>query len=83
MISEGLFERFPVEEIYGMHNWPSGTARRGQPVQGRAMAGAAFDITIKGVGAHAAMPQQSRDAGDRLRAGRADPDHRRAQHRAA
>jgi hippurate hydrolase len=45
-----------------MHNWPSGTRDAVSLCKGAAMAGAAFfDITIKGVGAHAAMPQQSRD----------------------
>jgi hippurate hydrolase len=62
MVEEGLFERFPVEGVYGMHNWP------GMPVgQFGAMAGpvmAAFDvfeIAITGRGAHGAMPHNSID----------------------
>ncbi|MDO5528664.1 MAG: M20 aminoacylase family protein [Paracoccus sp. (in: a-proteobacteria)] len=63
MISEGLFERFPVDEVYGMHNAPTGKANRVGICRGAAMAGASFfDITVRGQGSHAAMPQQSRDA---------------------
>ncbi|HWI25645.1 MAG TPA: M20 aminoacylase family protein [Stellaceae bacterium] len=57
MVQDGLFEKFPVEAVYGMHNWP------GMPVGKFALrAGpmmAAFDIfeiTVKGKGAHAALP---------------------------
>jgi hippurate hydrolase len=62
MLEEGLFDKFPVEAVYGMHNWP------GQPVgtiaarPGPMMA--AFDIfelTISGRGAHAAMPHRGVD----------------------
>ena len=63
MIKEGLFERFPVDELYGMHNWPGGELNRVGLAKGAAMAGASFfDIKITGVGSHGAMPQQSRDA---------------------
>ena len=63
MIAEGLFERFPVDEAYGLHNTPDGRVNRVGLTKGAAMAGAAFfDIHIKGRGSHAAMPQQSRDA---------------------
>ncbi len=62
MIAEGLFEKFPVDEIYGMHNMPNGRPGTVTITPGRAMAGAYFfDIEIKGVGSHAAMPQDSRD----------------------
>ena len=62
MIAEGLFERFPVDEIYGMHNIPNGRPGTASVTPGPAMAGASFfDITLRGVGSHAAMPQQSRD----------------------
>lgn len=62
MIKDKLFERFPVDEIYGMHNWPSGEPGTFGICKGTAMAGASFfDITIQGKGSHAAMPQQSRD----------------------
>ncbi|MDO5613898.1 MAG: amidohydrolase [Paracoccus sp. (in: a-proteobacteria)] len=63
MISEGLFERFPVDEIYGLHNAPIGKPNHVGLCRGAAMAGALFfDITVRGQGSHAAMPQQSRDA---------------------
>jgi len=63
MIADGLFEKFPVEEIYGRHNNPMAEPGTVSIVKGTAMAGAAFfDITVHGKGSHAAMPQQSRDA---------------------
>ncbi|RJL12559.1 M20 aminoacylase family protein [Paracoccus siganidrum] len=63
MIAEGLFKRFPVDEVYGMHNQPDGRPNRATICKGPAMAGASFfDITVTGKGSHAAMPQQSRDA---------------------
>ncbi len=63
MIEEGLFQRFPVDEVYGMHNSPNGRPDEVTLCRGAAMAGAAFfDITVRGKGSHAATPQQSRDA---------------------
>ena len=62
MIADGLFERFPCDEIYGMHNSPNGRPGTASIVKGPAMAGAVFfDIAVKGQGSHAAMPHQSRD----------------------
>jgi len=62
MLEEGLFEKFPCDEIYGMHNDPNSEPGKVNVTPGPAMAGAAFfDITVKGVGSHAAMPHQSRD----------------------
>lgn len=62
MIAEGLFERFPCDEIYGMHNDPNTDPGIVTVTPGPAMAGATFfDIRIKGTGSHAAMPHQSRD----------------------
>ncbi|MDJ0820595.1 MAG: M20 aminoacylase family protein [Paracoccaceae bacterium] len=63
MLAEGLFERFPCDEIYGLHNNPNADPGQWAIVKGPAMAGAQFfDITVKGLGSHAAMPHQSRDA---------------------
>ncbi|MGC1498260.1 MAG: M20 aminoacylase family protein [Sulfitobacter sp.] len=63
MIADGLFEQFPCDEIYGMHNWPGGQLGQVGICKGTAMAGAAFfDITVTGQGSHAAMPSQSKDA---------------------
>ncbi|MGB0508358.1 MAG: M20 aminoacylase family protein [Pikeienuella sp.] len=62
MIADGLFDRFPCDELYGMHNYPNGQPGMVGICKGTAMAGASFfDIKIQGKGSHAAMPQQSRD----------------------
>ena len=62
MLADGLFDRFPCDEVYGMHNSPNGKPGTVGICKGAAMAGAAFfDITVIGKGSHAAMPQQSRD----------------------
>lgn len=62
MLADKLFERFPCDEIYGMHNAPNGQPRRVGVKPGIAMAGADFfDITIHGQGSHGAIPQQSKD----------------------
>lgn len=62
MLADKLFDRFPCDEIYGMHNAPNGQPRRVGVKPGIAMAGADFfDITIHGQGSHGAIPQQSKD----------------------
>ncbi|SFT64340.1 M20 aminoacylase family protein [Sedimentitalea nanhaiensis] len=62
MIQEGLFEKFPCDEVYGMHNDPNSEFGVVRVTPGPAMAGATFfDITVKGTGSHAAMPHQSKD----------------------
>jgi amidohydrolase len=62
MIEEGLFEHFPCDEIFGMHNSPNGRPGTFDICKGVAMAGASFfDIKIRGQGSHAAMPQKSKD----------------------
>jgi hippurate hydrolase len=62
MLKAGLFDRFPCDEVYGMHNFPNGKPGTVGICKGPAMAGASFfDITIQGKGSHAAMPHQSRD----------------------
>ena len=62
MLADDLFGRFPCDEIYGMHNNPSGDVNKVGVKPGIAMAGADFfDITIHGEGAHGAIPQQSKD----------------------
>lgn len=62
MLADGLFDRFPVDEVYGMHNYPNGQPGQVDICKGTAMAGASFfDITITGRGSHAAMPHMSRD----------------------
>jgi amidohydrolase len=62
MLKDGLFDRFPCNAIYGMHNRPG--LPIGQFVMGkgpRAAGGAFFDITITGKGSHGAHPHQSID----------------------
>lgn len=62
MIEEGLFDRFPVDEIYGLHNWPGLPQRQFAVHPGPVMAAAdSFDIELRGVGCHAGMPNQGRD----------------------
>ncbi len=62
MIADGLFEKFPVDEIYALHNAPQGPHGVFQTRTGPMMAAADFfDIRITGRGAHAAMPQQGID----------------------
>ncbi|MDR3213811.1 MAG: amidohydrolase [Azoarcus sp.] len=62
MIGDGLFERFPMEAIYGMHNWPGLPAGHFAVHAGPVMAGTdRFDIHIEGVGGHAAMPHLAAD----------------------
>ena len=62
MVEEGLFERFPVESVYGMHNWPGLAVGQFAVMAGPMMAGAdEFEITVSGQGAHAAMPHQGVD----------------------
>ena len=59
MVEEGLFDRFPCNAVYGMHNWPS-LAIGKFAVHDRAVMAAVdtINITIKGKGGHAAMPDQ-------------------------
>ena len=62
MLKDGLFERFPCNAVYGMHNRPGLPV--GKFITGpgaRAAGGAFFDILITGKGAHGAHPQQSID----------------------
>ena len=62
MLADKLFERFPCDEIYGLHNWPTGEHGKVGIKQGVAMAGADFfDIKIKAFGSHAARPEGSKD----------------------
>jgi len=62
MIEEGLFARFPMQQVFGMHNWPGLPAGEFAVHSGPVMACAdQFDVTLRGHGAHAAMPQQGRD----------------------
>ena len=62
MIADGLFKRFPCDEIYGLHNSPEGPRGRVSIRAGAAMAAADFfDIRITGRGAHGAYPHEAID----------------------
>ncbi|SNR61079.1 M20 aminoacylase family protein [Puniceibacterium sediminis] len=63
MCNDGMMERFGIQEVYGMHNWP------GQPLGSFAIrpgpffaATDLFDITIEGKGGHAAKPHETIDS---------------------
>jgi len=57
MLKDGLFERFPCDRVYGMHNRPGVPPGHFSITPGTAMAGGAFfDITITGKGSHGARP---------------------------
>jgi hippurate hydrolase len=63
MVKAGLFERFPCERVFALHNWPDlplGTiATRPGPIMAAADK---FEIIIEGRGGHAALPQHTPDA---------------------
>jgi amidohydrolase len=62
MLEEGLLDRFPSDELYGMHNAPSMPVGRFGITPGTAMAGGGFfDIVVKGRGAHGARPNVAVD----------------------
>jgi amidohydrolase len=62
MIADGLFDRFPCDEVYGLHNAPDLDPGHVTVFPGPSMAGADFfDITITGYGSHGAMPDRARD----------------------
>jgi amidohydrolase len=57
MIEDGLFTHFPMEAVFGMHNWPGGVVGTFAVSAGPVMASSnEFKITIRGKGGHAAMP---------------------------
>ncbi|PPC75202.1 amidohydrolase [Pokkaliibacter plantistimulans] len=62
MIDDGLFERFPVSAVYGMHNWPALPAGQAAVHAGPVMAAFdTFEIEVKGHGCHGAMPHMGVD----------------------
>lgn len=57
MCEQGLFDRFPVDAVYGLHNWPGLPVGEFAAHSGPVMAAMdVFDITIYGAGCHGAMP---------------------------
>ena len=62
MMDDGLFTRFPMEAVFGMHNWPGMPAGTMAVSAGPVMASTSeFKITIRGKGSHAAMPHMGID----------------------
>jgi hippurate hydrolase len=63
MVKEGMLERFGIQEVYGMHNWPGIPVGHFAIRPGPAMAAAdRFEITIEGRGGHAAHPHKNVDS---------------------
>jgi hippurate hydrolase len=62
MIAEGLFEQYPVEAVFGLHNWPGYPQGSIACSAGPVMASAnTFKLVIHGRGSHAALPHESVD----------------------
>ncbi|BFO53922.1 M20 aminoacylase family protein [Acidovorax sacchari] len=62
MIEDGLFTQFPMEAVFGMHNWPGMRAGQFAVSPGPVMASSnEFRIVIRGKGSHAAMPHMGID----------------------
>lgn len=62
MIEDGLFERFPMDAVFGLHNIPGIPLGQFAVRDGAMMAGFdTFDISILGTGGHAAMPHLNHD----------------------
>ena len=62
MIRDGLFTQFPMQAVFGMHNWPGGAVGSFAVSPGPVMASSnEFKITIRGKGGHAAMPHTGID----------------------
>lgn len=57
MIDQGLFDKFSVDAVYGLHNWPGLPEGQFAVIPGPIMAAADFfEIVVTGTGAHGAMP---------------------------
>ena len=62
MIADGLFDRFPMERIFGYHNWPGLDAGTVAVHDSAVMAsGNRLYLTVKGHSGHAALPHMTRD----------------------
>ena len=62
MVREGLFDRFPCESVFALHNWPDLPAGSAATRPGPIMAAAdRFDIVVRGRGGHAAQPHHTPD----------------------
>lgn len=62
MIDDGLFDKFPMDAVYGLHNWPGLPVGKIAVNNGPMMASFdTFEITLTGKGTHAAMPHLGAD----------------------
>jgi amidohydrolase len=62
MLAEGLFEHFPMEAVFGLHNWPGYPVGSMACSPGPVMASAStFKLVVQGVGGHAAAPHRGVD----------------------
>jgi hippurate hydrolase len=62
MIKDGLFDKFPMDAVFGLHNWPGFAVGQFAASAGPVMASSnEFKITIRGKGGHAAMPHNALD----------------------
>ena len=62
MLADGLLQRFPMERIFGYHNWPGLEAGKVAVHDGAVMAGATrLEIALEGHSGHAAMPHLAKD----------------------
>jgi hippurate hydrolase len=62
MMADGLFTLFPCDAVFGMHNWPGMPEGSFGVIPGPMMASSnEFTITLKGKGAHAALPHNGAD----------------------
>lgn len=63
MIADGLFERFPCDEVYGLHNYPGlAPGHIGIPASAALSSADDINITICAIGAHGSMPHTGTDA---------------------
>ncbi|WAC27702.1 M20 aminoacylase family protein [Ancylobacter sp. SL191] len=57
MVEQGLFEKFPMSQVFGLHNWPGQAFGTFSGKPGPMLAASdVFEVTITGTGAHGAMP---------------------------
>ncbi len=62
MITDGLFDKFPMEAVFGMHNWPGAPVGTFSLSPGPVMASSnELKITVRGKGSHAALPHNGID----------------------
>jgi hippurate hydrolase len=62
MIKDGLFKKFPMQAVFGMHNWPGAKVGTFAVSPGPVMASSnEFKITVHGKGSHAALPHNGVD----------------------